>query len=152
MKKQKIYFFLCIAALFLSGISCNSTEDDVISYTVSESVRVSGFSLAANDSVLAHLDTIFFTIDLNKGQIYNADSLPVGTDVSALIANISFDNVAQAKIYMDKGDPAKNDTIDYIANPTDSIDFTSKVSLEVTAQNGTTVKWYSVKVDRKSVV
>ena len=103
MKKQKIYFFLCIAALFLSGISCNSTEDDVISYTVSESVRVSGFSLAANDSVLAHLDTIFFTIDLNKGQIYNADSLPVGTDVSALIANISFDNVAQAKIYMDKG-------------------------------------------------
>ena len=57
MKKQKIYFFLCIAALFLSGISCNSTEDDVISYTVSESVRVSGFSLAANDSVLAHLDT-----------------------------------------------------------------------------------------------
>ena len=134
MKKQKIYFFLCIAALFLSGISCNSTEDDVISYTVSESVRVSGFSLAANDSVLAHLDTIFFTIDLNKGQIYNADSLPVGTDVSALIANISFDNVAQAKIYMDKGDPAKNDTIDYIANPTDSIDFTSKVSLEVTAQ------------------
>lgn len=77
--------------------------------------------------VLAHLDTIFFTIDLNKGQIYNADSLPVGTDVSALIANISFDNVAQAKIYMDKGDPAKNDTIDYIANPTDSIDFTSKV-------------------------
>ncbi len=147
MKKQKIYFFLCIAALFLSGISCNSTEDDVISYTVSESVRVSGFSLAANDSVLAHLDTIFFTIDLNKGQIYNADSLPVGTDVSALIANISFDNVAQAKIYMDKGDPAKNDTIDYIANPTDSIDFTSKVSLEVTAQNGTTVKWYSVKVN-----
>ena len=121
MKKQKIYFFLCIAALFLSGISCNSTEDDVISYTVSESVRVSGFSLAANDSVLAHLDTIFFTIDLNKGQIYNADSLPVGTDVSSLIANISFDNVAQAKIYMDKGDPAKNDTIDYIANPTDSI-------------------------------
>lgn len=103
--------------------------------------------MAANDSVLAHLDTIFFTIDLNKGQIYNADSLPVGTDVSALIANISFDNVAQAKIYMDKGDPAKNDTIDYIANPTDSIDFTSKVSLEVTAQNGTTVKWYSVKVN-----
>ena len=73
--------------------------------------------------MLAHLDTIFFTIDLNKGQIYNADSLPVGTDVSALIANISFDNVAQAKIYMDKGDPAKNDTIDYIANPTDSIRF-----------------------------
>ena len=90
MKKQKIYFFLCIAALFLSGISCNSTEDDVISYTVSESVRVSGFSLAANDSVLAHLDTIFFTIDLNKGQIYNADSLPV-VPFWAVTSNETFD-------------------------------------------------------------
>ena len=112
MKKQRIYFFLCIATLFLSGISCNTTDDEDISYTISESVRVSAFSLAANDSVLAHLDTVFFTIDLIGGQIYNADSLPVGTDVSALIANISFDNVAQAKVYMDYGDPAKNDTID----------------------------------------
>ncbi len=147
MKTQRIYFFLCIATLFLSGISCNSTDDEDISYTVSESVRVSAFSLAANDSVLANLDTIFFTIDLIGGQIYNADSLPVGTDVSALIANISFDNVGQAKIYMDFGDPAKNDTIDYIENPSDSIDFTSKVSLVVTAQNGVTEKWYSVKVN-----
>lgn len=147
MKKQRIYFFLCIATLFLSGISCNTTDDEDISYTVSESVRVSAFSLATNDSVLAHLDTVFFTIDLIGGQIYNADSLPVGTDVSALIANISFDNVAQAKVYMDYGDPAKNDTIDYIENPTDSIDFTSKVSLVVTAQNGVTEKWYSVKVN-----
>ncbi|HIZ27308.1 MAG TPA: DUF5018 domain-containing protein [Candidatus Barnesiella merdipullorum] len=147
MKTQKIYFFLCIAALFLSGISCNSTDEEEITYTLSESVRVTSFSLAANDSVLAHLDTIFFTIDLNGGQIYNADSLPKGTDVSALIANISFDNVAQAKIIMDRGDATKNDTIDYLATPTDSIDFTSKVSLVVTAQNGVTEKWYSVKVN-----
>ena len=81
MKTQKIYFFLCIAALFLSGISCNSTDDEEITYTISESVRVTSFSLAANDSVLANLDTVFFTIDLNGGQIFNADSLPVGTDV-----------------------------------------------------------------------
>ena len=147
MKKQRVYFFLCIAALFLSGISCNSTDDEDISYTVSESVRVSAFSLAANDSVLANLDTVFFTIDLIGGRIYNADSLPKGTDVSALIANISFDNVSQALIYMDKGDPAKNDTIDYLESPTDSIDFTSKVSLKVVAENGVTEKWYSVKVN-----
>lgn len=147
MKTQKIYFFLCVAALILSGVSCNSSDDDQITYALSENVRVSAFSLAANDSVLANLDTIFFTIDLNGGQIYNADSLPKGTDVSALIANISFDNVGKAKILMDRGDPAKNDTIDYLASPTDSIDFTSKVSLVVTAQNGVTEKWYSVKVN-----
>ena len=97
MKTQKIYFFLCVAALILSGVSCNSSDDEQITYTLSESVRVSAFSLAANDSVLANLDTIFFTIDLNGGQIYNADSLPKGTDVSALIANISFDNVGRAR-------------------------------------------------------
>lgn len=147
MKTQKIYFFLCVAALILSGVSCNSSDDDQITYALSENVRVSAFSLAANDSVLANLDTIFFTIDLNGGQIYNADSLPKGTDVSALIANISFDNVGKAKILMDRGDPAKNDTIDYLASPTDSIDFTSKVSLVVTAQNGVAEKWYSVKVN-----
>lgn len=147
MKTQKIYFFLCVAALILSGVSCNSSDDEQITYTLSESVRVSAFSLAANDSVLANLDTIFFTIDLNGGQIYNADSLPKGTDVSALIANISFDNVGRARILMDRGDPAKNDTIEYLASPTDSIDFTSKVSLIVTAQNGVTEKWYSVKVN-----
>lgn len=146
MKTQKIYFFLCMAALFLSGLSCSPTDDET-TYTMSESVRVTAFSLAANDSVLAHLDTIFFTIDLNGGQIYNADSLPVGTDVSALIADISFDNVGQAKIIMGRSNPADNDTIDYLAAPTDSIDFTSKVSLVVTAQNGFTEKWYSVKVN-----
>lgn len=147
MKTQKIYFFLCIAALFLSALSCNSTDDEEITYTMSESVRVTRFSLAANDSVLAHLDTVFFTVDLNGGQIYNADSLPVGTDVSALIANISFDNVGQAKIIMERSNPADNDTINYLESPTDSIDFTSKVSLVVTAQNGVTEKWYSVKVN-----
>ena len=147
MKTQKIYFFLCIAALFLSGISCNSTDDEEITYTISESVRVTSFSLASNDSVLANLDTVFFTIDLNGGQIFNADSLPVGTDVSALIANISFDNVARARIVMDHGGSTPSDTIDYLANPTDSIDFTSKVSLVVTAQNGVTEKWYSLKVN-----
>ncbi len=146
MKTQKIYFFLCIAALVLSVISCNS-DDDVDDYVAYQSVRVKSFSLEKNDSVLANLDTVFFTIDLTKGLIYNADSLPVGTDVSALIANMTFDNVGDAMIYIEKGNPAKVDSINYRTNPKDSIDFTGKVTMKVTAENGRTTKMYSLKVN-----
>ncbi len=146
MKTQKISFFLCITALILSMFSCKNDDDESITQ-LSDSVRVTAFSLVKDDSVLVNLDTVFFTIDLDRGLIYNADSLPKGTDVSALVANINFDNVSEAMIYVDKGDPAKNDTINYAFAPNDSIDFTGKVSLKVTSESGLNVMTYSVKVN-----
>ncbi len=145
MKSQKIYVILSITALFLALFSCK--EEDDATTELSESVRVTSFSLAEDEDVLENLDTIFFTIDLNRGFIYNADSLPKGTDVSALVANIGFDNVGAAVIRVDKGDPAQNYTIDYVATPEKAIDFTGTVTMEVTSESGLNVKSYSLKVN-----
>ena len=82
MKKQKIYLFFLLFGLIFVGFSCNSSDDNYNEYVASQSVQVSGFRLASNDSVLANLDSVFFSIDLDRGLIYNADSLPVGTNVS----------------------------------------------------------------------
>ncbi len=150
MKTQKIYCLLAIMVLSLSMFSCK--EDDDESIDSSESVRVTAFSLAEDDSVLAHLDTVFFTIDLNRGLIYNADSLPKGTDVSALVANIKFDGVSKAVLRVEKENPEENYSFNYLANPSDTIDFTGKVSLEVTSGSGLSVKNYSLKVNVHKLV
>ena len=68
-------------------MACNSSYE-VVEETVS-SAAVRAFSLAKNDSVMANLDSVFFSIDLIKGVIFNADSLPKGTDVTHLVPVIS---------------------------------------------------------------
>ncbi len=150
MKTQKIYYFLSIIALLFTMFSCKEEEDN--DELLSESVRITSFSLDANDSVLAHLDTVFFTIDLTRGQIYNADSLPKGTDVSALVANIKFDNVGKAEVIVEKENPEDSYTINYVTHPGDSIDFTGKVTLKVTSSSGLTVKNYSLKVNVHQII
>ena len=153
MKKQKIYLFFLLFGLIFVGFSCNSSDDNYNEYVASQSVQVSGFRLASNDSVLANLDSVFFSIDLDRGLIYNADSLPVGTNVSALIANINFGGtMSEVKIFMDRGSAEKNDTIDYLESQTDSIDFTSKVTMKVVGENTAAVKYYSLKVNVHTVV
>ena len=79
-----------LAAMGFAG--CNSEKEDIATVSYS-SVAVEGFSLAADDSVLANLDSVFFTIDLNNALIFNADSLPVGTDVSKLVVKVNTTSV-----------------------------------------------------------
>ena len=138
------------AALMLLGsaTSCNekTKEQDEIAVTVS-TVAVKSFTLQANSKILSNLDSVFFSIDLDRGVIFNADSLPLGTDVSRLIPVITFmTTVSKAEIVV--SEEGKDDkTYDYLTNASDSIDFSKTVKLNVTAYDQETKYTYDLKVN-----
>ncbi|MGL5921142.1 MAG: DUF6242 domain-containing protein, partial [Bacteroidales bacterium] len=132
------------AFLLIGGLvwvsSCkdsNETNEEVIFFT---DAQISAFNLEKNDSVMKDLDKVTFLIDQkNEGQIFNPDSLPYKTEFEKLLANITFQSTATAKVYTSK------DTTDYIA--TDSIDFTKPVTVIVTAQDKKSTKKYIINVN-----
>lgn len=141
-----------MTTILATGIaSCNKKEDEpeeekeTISYL--PNTAVTSFKLKADKKIMARLDSVFFSIDLDHGVIYNADSLPVGTKVNKLVANISYSSaITSAKIIM-SGGTTRNDTIDYIKNPGDSIDFTGNVRLILAADNEEMKKEYTIKLN-----
>lgn len=110
-------------------------------------MAVKAFNMASDPKIIAHLDSVFFSIDLDRGVIYNADSLPKGTDVSRLVPVITFANT-MTKVELAFNKDNRTDTIvNYLTNPNDSIDFSEPVSLNVTAQDGTSTYHYTIKVN-----
>ena len=135
--------------LVLGAASCNkdseTDETDQPAVTIS-TVAVSNFNLKADSKVLANLDSVFFSIDLNNGVIFNADSLPKGTNISRLIPVITFQSaMSEAKLVVEGTE--KTDTINYLTNSTDSVDFTRPVTLKVTAADGVNKYSYRIKVN-----
>lgn len=136
--------------LMVGGMSsCNTSTtnvDDEVTVTISN-VAVKGFSLKADSKVMANLDSVFFSIDLANGVIFNADSLPKGTSVEKLIPVITFSSsVSEAEISMTGGSEDEK-TVDYLKNPSDTIDFTRDVKLNVTSADGTNKYTYRLKVN-----
>lgn len=90
---RKFPFFIILALLLGVFQACNSDDDNeeytAETYVSAGNTAITAFSLAKNDSVLPYLDSVYFSIDLTTAQIFNADSLPCGTDVSRLIVNIT---------------------------------------------------------------
>ena len=142
---RKLPIYTVLALMGVAAASCNSDPEQATVSTY-ESTAVDAFSLKANDKVLAHLDSVYFSIDLNNGRIFNADSLPKGTDVSRLAVNVSTTAVGRVELIVNRG--ALGDTIyNYTASQNDSIDFShGPVTLRITAQNGD-IRNYSVNVN-----
>lgn len=145
---------LILPVVLLLGLSvtpsCNSSDDETYedTYVASTSVQVTGFSLASNTKVLDSLENVYFSIDLEKGQIYNADSLPYGTKISRLVTNVTAVSTASEVTLTYKLGNGQDSVVNYMTNSTDSIDFSNgPVSLKVTSQSGTISKTYSVKVN-----
>lgn len=138
-----------LALLCGCAISCNSKDtddEDEISVTPAI-VAVKNFYLRANDSVMAKLDSVFFSIDLNTGVIFNADSLPKGTNVTRLIPSITFANTMTKAEFSFLKDNRTDTVTNYLTNPEDSIDFSHPVTLNVTAQDGVNTFKYTIKVN-----
>lgn len=112
----------------------------------SSTAAVTGFSLKAMSKVADKLDSVFFSIDLNRGVIFNADSLPVGTSIEKLIPEISYTSSASAVKLTQTGGKQEGE-IDYKKNPNDTVDFSGKVVLTITAEDGTTTCNYNIKVN-----
>lgn len=128
--------------------ACNSDSDTSTQpgYVEPTDVAVTGFKLKADSKVLSGLDTVFFSIDLQRGLIYNADSLPKGTRVTDLIPVISYSSyISSAVIQMDGGQKRSGE-VDYKSHPNDSIDFTGNVKLTLTSSVGN-FRTYTLKVN-----
>lgn len=158
MTRKKLYPLLqCLALLITLGAgsiitACNSKDDDVTSSTSStttaESVAVTAFSLTGDLRVMKNLDSVFFSIDLEHGVIFNADSLPKGTNVTKLVPVISYPNtVTSATIEMKGGTHREDGVVNYMTNPTDTIDFTGTVTLTLGANKNALIKQYTLKVN-----
>ena len=85
-----------------------------------------------------------FTIDQQKGLVYNVDSLPVGTDVSKVIFTASTKNSGSLVLNLRTKDGQRDSLKVY--STTDSIDFTNPVEFRVYNQSGTTYRKYMVEV------
>lgn len=130
---------------------CNEKKEDDPNYVPSSSVAVTAFKLKANRNVMMHLDSVFFSIDLNNGVIFNADSLPMGTDVSKLIPVISYASGCTGAVIRMENGAVRQGEVDYMTSPNDSIDFTGNVSLTLTAQDGVSQATYRLKVNVHNV-
>ena len=147
MKKLALLSLSAVAAgAFFAG--CNSSYDNSIQEDMAADVIVSSFSLTKDDSVLANLDTVFFSIDLQRGRIFNADSLPYGTRIDKLVPVITFHQGASAVNLTVKKADGTDTVYNYVTNSTDSIDFSNgPVKMAVTSLFNSFTYNYSIEVN-----
>lgn len=150
MKKLSIYAFAAVCLVSLMQ-ACN--DDTPITESASSDTIVYSFGFQSDSKVMERLDTVFFSIDLIRGEILNADSMPYGTNISKLVPAISVVDNAQA-VTLSFRTEAGNDTLtDYLTNPGDSINFSNgPVTLSVMSPGGTFSRSYSVRVNVHKVV
>ena len=150
MKKFNPIYALLTALIISVSFSCNSDDDEFSNgepVNLSSSTLVKEFALDDNDSILADLDSVFFAIDVKNRMIYNPDSLPKGTKINRLVANISYDPTSKGEIKITGAQTMRDTTYSYDTQSSDSIDFTGNVFITITAGDGITTKQYRIKVN-----
>lgn len=151
---MKLKVLNIIACLFVAACvitSCLDSDDMV--YEANYKSSITAFSF---DSIVTYYPSVTdagkdttlskyvvgknypFIIDQVRGQIYNADSLPKGTDVSKVVVNIASEGYY---IFVEAGD---NDSI--WAN-TDSLDFTNPIKFKVLSEMNTFGQIYEAKIN-----
>ena len=143
MKHQKLTYWL--AAILTLAACTGSSDNDVTLYG---DAAITTFSLGTMNRYVDGVkstysgNTYSFHIDQVRHEIYNTDSLPMGTDVSRVVCNISAVNNGQVLIE----DPDDSNLLSFYSS-SDSIDFTSTRYLRVYASDGSGHSRYSVKVN-----
>lgn len=142
---MRIKFLSIIASFFIASFLITSClgDDEAIEYSPNATIRAFGL-----DTV--HGVKYVFTIDQERGLIYNEDSLPVGSDT--IIDRILIDTLVTASGIV----TMKNkDGLDSLINTEDSMDFTKCINapdegeymkLKVYAPNMQVTKEYSLSV------
>lgn len=122
-------------------VSCISDSTSSSVTDISTDAEIKSFTLAANTTVAANLNLVHFTINQHTGEIYNSDSLPVGTKLKKMLANITVYSASKITIIY----PTTGDSKDY--STTDSIDFRSPIHIKVTALDKVNEMVYDVRVN-----
>jgi len=146
MYLRKFVFATALCLASAGFFACNTSTPPEIEEKPSNAV-VKSFYLSENSNLMTGLDSVFFSIDLVKGLIFNADSLPYQTKVTKLVPVITTPDgasVIELKVTRANG----TDTVyDYINHSTDSIDFTNPVRLRVVSLDTRTERNYTVTVN-----
>ncbi|MBR5744049.1 MAG: hypothetical protein IKX94_01820, partial [Muribaculaceae bacterium] len=145
MLKKKFTIYIFAAVAMIGFVACGGDDPETDQY-ISSSTAITGFSLQKNDKALQNLDSVFFSIDLVNAKIYNADSLPFGTNVSRIPVTITT-NGCKALTITQSEEGKEDVVVDYLNNSTDSIDFTKKVTISMTSINGLYTRDYDVRVN-----
>lgn len=144
--------------LTLAGLSSCLKDDDtevvyyddtaVTAFTLGSVTRtLHTTSSAGEDSTYTATVTgslYAFCIDQQQGLIYNVDSLPVGCDVSKVLATITTKNSGHVVLNPRTADGQKDSLVVY--SSTDSIDFSEPLELRVYNYSATAYRRYTVDV------
>lgn len=148
MNNRHIFSLPALIGLLITlsaASSCNKSSDTE-TFESPANLTVTGFSLAA-DIHNPGLDSAYFSIDLEHGVIFNADSLRKGIKVNKVIPKITFGSTVSEAVIVMNGGTTREGEVDYQKNPTDSIDFTGDVTLRLKAADGTISTSYRIKVN-----
>lgn len=147
---KKLILTISLSVLLAAQFACNKSSDEDYSYEYvsAQSVQVLSFRLSNDSKVLDSLQNVFFTIDLANARIFNADSLPYGTNVTKLVPVISAVSTASTVEIIFRDSSTETDSIvNYLETTTDSIDFTYPVRLKVVSESKDVVHNYEIKVN-----
>ena len=97
--------------------------------------------------MLVGLDSVFFSIDLERAVIFNADSLPKGTKVNRLKVAMTLSSVAVAELTM-PNDQGADTVVNFLTNASDSINFSRGfVKLHLESANKEYKRDYTIYVN-----
>ena len=151
------YWLLLILTLTFFASSCSSddTTDSTNDYCYIKSVTLGTVmrKVERRDYQGNLISTIYssfagsgypMTINLRTDSIENRTPLPYGSQLSAVVATITFDG--SMLVYREERD--KNDDTGWIAyNSTDSLDLTKTLQLKLTSNDGKSSRIYTFKVN-----
>lgn len=151
--KTNISSWLTVFFLSVLFVSCADEEE---TYTLSNNCYISDVTLGyvrravhittkdgKDSTYTVTFDGRYYpmTVDQRNLLIYNEDSLPQGTRVSAILATI---NAEGGVLYR----PAGNQEAEWLSySATDSMDFSAPLSLVVVSADGTARREYTLKVN-----
>lgn len=128
--------------------ACNDDTDLSVTSLTYDNCGISSFSLQRDDSILTRLDSVYFAIDLVSAEIYNADSLPVGTRTDKLRVKVGTESASACNITYRIPGTERDTTINLIDSPNDSINFADgPVKVEIVSYNGQAKRTYNVRVN-----
>lgn len=134
--------------LALLSSACNSDETWETAPINYSGTKITAFSLKKNNKILNNLDSIYFSIDLLDGRIYNANPLPCDTRIDSLGVTVSADACSELKLIMKVGEKTDS-TVDYIANTDKAVVNFSEgpVRLHIVSADGQSERDYMITLN-----
>ena len=151
MKKTKLVLLPALLAMLSIGLGACSSESEYTSNVDTHDCAITKITLGTLKRTLQITPDSSYTVTVNgayyplyidqvNNRIYNADSLPTGTDV----AHVTFAALTSSGVTTIKSLSSKQDTL---FATTDSTDFTTPRELTVNAYDGLAKKRYEVKIN-----